>query len=96
MTGIELQADGAVYDLLVSNGGISVAETTAQNQTLLFVAHKGVFKEHPTIGVGIADMVDEHDFSLWKREIISQLEADGQRVSKLSITNEGIELEANY
>ncbi len=96
MTGIELHVEGAGYDLQIIGSKLSIAETTAQNQTLILVAHKGEFKEHPMVGVGIADMVNDHDFSLWKREITNQLELDGQRVNKLNITSKGIELNAEY
>lgn len=96
MTGIELHVAEQTYDLRIVDGRISLAETTPQNQTLILVAHKGEFKEHPMVGVGIADMVNDHDFSLWKREITNQLELDGQRVNKLNITSKGIELDAEY
>ena len=96
MTGIELHVAEQTYDLRIVDGRISLAETTPQNQTLILVAHKGEFKEHPMVGVGIADMVNDHDFSLWKREITNQLELDGQRVNKLNITSKGIELNAEY
>lgn len=96
MTGIELHVEGTGYDFRIVGGKLSIAETTAQNQTLILVAHKGEFKEHPMVGVGIADMVNDHDFSLWKREITNQLELDGQRVNKLNITSKGIELNAEY
>lgn len=96
MTGIELHAAEQTYDLRIVDGRISLAETTPQNQTLILVAHKGEFKEHPMLGVGIEDMLNDHNFDTWKREITHQLEADGQRVNKLSITSKGIELDAEY
>lgn len=96
MVGMALQPVETGYDIKISGGRIQLEETTAQNQTLILVAHKGEFKEHPMLGVGISDMINDHNFDHWKREITHQLEADGQQVNKLEITNKGIELDATY
>jgi hypothetical protein len=100
--GIQLGSD---YDLSVRvrrnaqgkiTGGLSVGDVTHQNQALLLLAHKGELKEKPTVGVGINDMVNDGDVELWKREITSQLEADGQRVNRLEVSDSGLALEATY
>jgi len=97
MTGIQLHSeDGKTYDLLLDGRGMTVGETTAQNQTMILAAHKGEFKEHPTLGVGIADIVNDHDFRQWKRIIVEQLEADGQKVEKIEINENSLTLEAQY
>lgn len=93
MTGIQLNAD---YDLFVKNGKMVLGETTPQNQALILLAHKGEFKEHPLMGVGLPDIVNDHDFNAWKREITEQLEADGQRIDKLELNADGLTLEAVY
>jgi hypothetical protein len=101
-TGIQLESD---YDLAVKVrrdaggrivSGLVVGEVTYQNQALLLMAHKGELKEKPLVGAGIGDVVNDHDFSLWKREIIEQIEGDGQRIERLKLDENGLELEARY
>jgi len=93
MRGIQLHTD---YDLLIVNGAMQLGETTPQNQALILGAQKGEFKELPLLGVGLADIVNDHDFAAWKREITEQLERDGQRIDKLEINSQGLTLEAKY
>ena len=107
MTGLQctLSTDRQGYDLLLDiqhdkfgriKQGICLGETTPQNQTFLLVAHKGEFKENPTIGVGLSDVLNDHDFNYWKRLITSELERDGQRIDLLKLTSEGLQIEAHY
>jgi hypothetical protein len=101
-TGIQLDNN---YDLVIQVqrdaqgkiiSGLSIGGVTYQNQALLLLAHKGEFKEYPTIGAGIGDVVNDNDFSLWEREIANQIESDGQRITRLSLDEKGLILEANY
>ncbi|MCM1035530.1 MAG: hypothetical protein NC038_05480 [Paludibacter sp.] len=97
MTGIACTlSDENTYDLLVEHGSMVIAETTPQNQAFLLVAHKGEYKEHPLVGIGIQDLVHDHDFNAWKSEIVAQLEADGQRITGLRLTEAGLTLQAKY
>ena len=48
------------------------------------------------MGVGVPDMVMDHEMRVWRRRIVEQIEADGQRIKKINITASGIELEAEY
>ena len=105
MIGIALTTEDKHYDLAFDlkhdkdgkiTQGISLAETTAQNQTLILVANKGDFKEHPLLGVGISGIVNDNDYGFWERQITEQLEADGQQIDKLEITSKGLTLEAEY
>jgi hypothetical protein len=100
--GIQLNGD---YDLDIkvkrdSNGlitqGIVIGDTTYQNQALILECHPGEIKEYPTLGVGLNDVVNDHDFEMWKRSITENLEADGMQISKLDIDNTGLTLEAKY
>jgi hypothetical protein len=101
-TGIQLNED---YDLTISVrrdamgkiiSGLVIGNITHQTQALLLLAHKGEFKEYPTVGVGINDIVNDNDFDLWKREITAQMEADGQRIKRLVLNERGLTLEAGY
>ena len=76
-------------------GGLSLAETTPQNQALLLLMHQGELKEAPAFGVGITDMPLDHRPLYWRARIREQLELDGQRVDRVSITAQGITIDAH-
>ena len=107
MTGLQctLSSDQKGYDLKLDlrydeqgkiKQGIFLGETTPQNQAFILVAHKGEFKENPTIGVGMADILNDHDFTYWKRLITIEFERDGQHIDKLELNNQGLTIEAHY
>ncbi len=105
MTGIQLISSATGYDLAMNVqrdnqgkvvSGLVLGETTHQNQALILTAHKGEFKEHPTLGVGLQDIINDHDMTMWKRLITDELEKDGMRVDKLTLTEDGLHLEAVY
>jgi hypothetical protein len=96
--GIQLGSDYDLQVRVVRNeqglivSGLCVGNTLEQRQALLLLCQKGEVKEDPLLGVGIGDIVNDHDFRLWKREIIDQFERDGQRIERLVITPEGLEV----
>ena len=98
MIGIALiaSADGTAFDLDLRTGKIALAEVTPQNQAMLLTARPGEYKEWPALGVGLLDILQDHDVSYWRRRIVEQIESDGQRIKKINITASGIELEAEY
>ncbi|WP_304721303.1 hypothetical protein [uncultured Alistipes sp.] len=104
-TGILL--DPATGDLAVSarrDGagliaqGLEVGTATFQNQALILQAAKGEFKEYPTLGVGISDILGDDEMTGWKREIALQLEADGMKVKTvdLDLKNNKLTVDAEY
>ena len=76
--------------------GLSIGDVTAQNQAVILVAHKGEFKEYPTLGVGLNDIINDNNSPYWENEIAKQLQADGQRITRLSLDENGLILEAHY
>lgn len=102
MNGMQLTAD---YDLDIRPvrdssgkilGGTVIGDTLAQNQALIIGCHKGEFKEAPYLGVGISDMLLDHDPLAWRTEIREQLELDGQTVDGVTVTRQGIAVDAHY
>lgn len=77
-------------------GGLVVGDILAQNQALIINAHKGEFKESPIVGVGISDMLLDHDALAWRTEIREQLEIDGQTVDDVKVTTSEITVDAHY
>ena len=78
--------------------GLEIDEVTFQNQALILQAFKGELKEYPTLGVGISDMVCDHETAGWRREIAIQLEADGMKIneSRLDINDNKLTIDATY
>lgn len=97
MTGIPLyKTEDGLYDIRLDGAPIRLMETTAQNQALLLESRAGDWEEHPETGVGLPDIVLDHDLGYWRRRIISQLERDGQRVKSLKLTTDRLDLKAEY
>ena len=96
MKGLQLIWDENGVDLGVSGGSLTVGDTQAQEEYLVLMSQKGEWKEHPMVGVGIGDMVNDHDLNAWKRAISAELEKDGQRIEKLVLTTERLSVEASY
>jgi hypothetical protein len=101
-TGIQLNED---YDLAISIrrdaagkiiSGLVVGDIMYQTQALILLAQKGEFKEYPTTGVGLNDIVNDDNSMYWEAEIAGQLKADGQRITRLSLDEKGLILEAGY
>ena len=78
--------------------GLEIGTTTFQNQALILQAAKGEFKEYPTLGVGISDILGDDEITGWKREIALQLEADGMKVKTvdLDLKNNKLTIDAEY
>lgn len=80
----------------IKNGTFAIGPVLAQNQALILLLHKGESKEKPFTGVGISDMLLDHDPLLWRTEIKEQLALDNQTVTSVAITTKGIKIEADY
>lgn len=101
MNGIQLSDyDIDIHVLTDDNGkivsGVVIGDILAQNQALILQTHKGEWKEDPSIGVGISDMLLDENLMLWKREIREQMELDGQTVREVAITGMKITIDARY
>lgn len=93
MKGILL--DGS-YSLAIEGRTLALGDTTRQNQALILLLHKGELKENAAVGVGISDMLLDHDPLHWRQEIREQLEMDRQNVRSVKITQKGITIDAHY
>lgn len=76
--------------------GLIVGDILHQNQAIILTMRKGDLKENPSIGVGLSDMVLEHNLIAVRNEIRQQLEMDGQRVSSIKVTSAAVHIDANY
>lgn len=85
-------------DLLIDTDGrdIAIGDVTFQNQALVLGANKGDFKEYPLLGVGLTDILSDHEMKGWKREIREQLQAEGFSINQLKLTTTELTLDATY
>ena len=79
-------------DLALENSGMLTGETRIQEEYLVLVTQRGEWKEHPLIGVGLADMVGDEDLRYWKREIIDNLARVGIKIKGVSLKNGNLEI----
>jgi len=76
--------------------GLHVGDVTKQNTAIILYMQPGELKEQPTVGVGIDNILLDHDFLLYKHRIRQQLGAEGMQVNHLEINGQNIEINANY
>ena len=93
------------YDLAVNvtrdtsgkiTGGLVIGDILRQNQALILQFHKGELKSDPSVGVGISDILLDHNLRIWKKEIREQMELDGQKVGSVEITSSGLVIDSRY
>ena len=100
MKGIQLENRDFLVDVVRRDGlivgGMVVDDILQQNQAIILDAHAGEIKSSPTLGVGVSDILLDHDPTAWKRRIREQLELDGQRVDALRVGTNKIEISAKY
>lgn len=87
---VERSSDGRIAR------GLVVGNTLYQNQALILHAHKGEYKDNPTLGAGISDILADGDLVGWKREIVLQLESDLMNVNKVELTTSKLTIDADY
>jgi len=76
--------------------GLQVGNTLYQNQAVILTAKRGEIKEYPAFGIGIEEMLNDNEFSLWQSRIVRDMELDGMKVLRLVINEKGIDLNAIY
>lgn len=94
MTDIKHTEDG---DIDLSNRDLQYVHSDEQHQKDILLAQKGHYKEHPGLGVGIADYTNETDPESLLRSIRKEFSTDGMKVSRVTITDTGeLEINARY
>ena len=100
MKGIQLdKLDVKISIQTLSDGkiqGLVVGDILAQNQAILLESYPGEIKENPVLGVGIQDMILDHNPILWRTRIRETLEMDNQAVNNIKLTTSSVILDAEY
>lgn len=89
---VNVKRDG--YGKIVS--GMIIGDVARQNQAIILSMRKGDLKENPSIGVGLSDLLLEHNLLSIRSEIRQQLELDGQTVNLIKVTESSIVIDAKY
>lgn len=89
---VKVKRDG--YGRIVS--GMIIGDVVHQNQATILSMRKGDLKENPSVGVGLSDLLLEHNLLSIRSEIRQQLELDGQTVNSIKVTESSIAIDAKY
>lgn len=77
--------------------GVAIGNTLEQNKAFILLAHCGDFKMHPTLGVGIEDILLDSNLLEYRHKIREHFERDGLKVTRLDLYSiDKIKIEAEY
>ena len=94
MTGIQI--DSETGDILVGKKGVSIGDTSQQNQYLILVSHPGEWKENPLLGVGIGDYVNDNETDFIRHSIYENFRMDGIEIEKMTVKPGDVQIAAQY
>ena len=84
-------------DIIIANGDFVLGRSDEQHQKHILIAHKGEYKEHPEVGVGIADMLNDDAYTEALIETKKQLQYDGMLINNVSYNEAGkLIIDGNY
>ena len=76
-------------DLRLLAGDFEVGNSDNQQQQAILTTEKGEWKEHPEVGVGIAQMLADDLYTETLIEIKKQLEYDGMQINDVALQEDG-------
>ena len=76
-------------DLRLSGGDFEVGYSDNQQQKAILITEKGEWKEHPEVGIGIAQMLADDLYTEVLIEIKKQLEYDGMQINDVALQEGG-------
>ena len=76
-------------DLRLLAGDFEVGHSDNQQQKAILTTEKGEWKEHPEVGVGIAQMLADDLYTEVLIEIKKQLEYDGMQINDVALKKGG-------
>jgi len=81
-----------------SDGDFVVDESTLQHQKDLLIAHKGEYKQNPTVGVGISDfLLGDSSEAEFKKAVQREFEEDGMEVREIRVGDfTSVDIDAEY
>lgn len=107
--GIQIQGDSTKADFMdlhieverdeqgLITQGIVIGDILEQNKALILITHPGEWKTNPTLGVGLDNMLLDHNYLAWRHRISEHFAMDGLVVTRLDLfPNKPFVLYANY
>lgn len=98
--------EGEVLDLKIQpvkdatgliSQGVVLGNTLEQNKALILIAQPNDFKEYPTLGVGIEDVLLDSDLLEFRHKIRDNFAKDGLKITELDLySTDRINIEASY
>lgn len=76
-------------DLLLHTGDFTIGESKMQQQRLVLQSHKGEWKQHPLVGVGVESFLEDEEVEELFAEIREQFKIDGHIIKSLELNNMG-------
>ncbi|MDB0603196.1 hypothetical protein PL373_19095 [Tenacibaculum maritimum] len=77
--------------------GIVIGNTLEQNKAFILLGHPNDFKENPTLGVGIEDILLSTELLAYRHKIREQFAIDGLKITNLDLYSlEKIKIDAHY
>ena len=74
---------------LSTDGDFEVGYSDNQQQKAILTTEKGEWKEHPEVGVGIAQMLADDLYTEMLIEVKKQLEYDGMQINDVALQEGG-------
>ena len=74
---------------LSADGDFEIGYSDNQQQMAILTTEKGEWKEHPEVGVGIAQMLADDLYTEMLIEVIKQLEYDGMQINDVALQEGG-------
>ncbi len=95
MPALDLLTD-ANGEFIIRNNDLVVGQADQALIAHLLKTRKGDMSWEPTVGVGVADYLDDDNPLLLRRAARLELERDGVTITKLTVTPAGVEAEGYY
>lgn len=88
---VKKDADGKITQ------GIVVGDILEQNKALILISHPGEWKTNPTIGVGLHNLLLDHNYLAFRHRIREHFSSDGLTVRTLDLyPNKPFVIDAEY
>ena len=93
MKDILINEDGS---LKITDGDLTIGESTIQHQSLIIKASKGGVKHYPALGVNVSEVLLDESPDGFILSIRKEFKRDGMLVKSLNLEKSKIKIEAHY
>ncbi|MFQ3578537.1 MAG: hypothetical protein SNJ71_00170 [Bacteroidales bacterium] len=83
-------------ELIIAHGDFLIEESTRYHQRDILLANVGEYKQHPTVGVGLPDFINDQNQDDMIREIRKQMLADNMKNVRINIERKKLVIHGEY